>query len=237
MKKITFLFIFAVLSSFGAGAQSFNSSDPSIHMWGDTVTLVSHLTIFNTSASSKTVHVVRSNNNLASGHSSYFCWGTNCYTPPTDFSSTPQIIAAGGSDHSFLGYLNPRDSMGPHLGTSIVQYCFYDASNPGDSVCVDMTYIFTPVGIGEISSKTYLSNPYPNPADALTSISYNVSDSKNARMIIYNMLGSAVKEIKLAEKQSTILIATSDLKQGVYFYSIVTDGKQLASKKLVISHR
>jgi len=33
-----------------------------------------------------------------------------------------------------------------------------------------------------------------------------------------------------------LIVNTSGLKSGIYYYSIVTDGKNIASKKLVISH-
>jgi len=41
----------------------------------------------------------------------------------------------------------------------------------------------------------------------------------------------------LNDKQSTLVLSTSDLKSGVYFYSLIADGKSVASRKLVVAHR
>lgn len=197
----------------------------------DTAMMDAHISIVNTGTNQINVKVKRVAPNLVAGHTTYFCW-VNCYAPVDSVSPDSINLRAGDTTSVFHGYVNPHY----HPGTSVVNYVFYDMANITDSVPVTYTYIFNPVGINETSNTPVVSSAYPNPADGLTSISYNLNSSKDARLIFYNMLGSAVKEIKLTEKQSTLIIATSDLKSGVYFYSLIADGKSVSSKKLVIAH-
>jgi len=217
----------------GVNAQSLTTHGGTFYVAGDRFTAQqSHIQIINTGASPLSVNVMRDDVNLASGHSAYFCWGVTCYPPTTYVSPTSATIAAGDTNVSFVGYLDPQG----HSGVSVIAYSFYDQNNAADSVNVTYTYDIT-TGINELSSKATVSSAYPNPADGLTSISYYLPSVKDARLVFYNMLGSAVKEIKLTEKQSTLIITTSDLKSGVYFYSLIADGKSVSSKKLVVSHR
>lgn len=198
----------------------------------DTVTLEATVTIVNNGANSMYVRVARKAKNLMPHHTTQFCW-TLCYSSSTSISPDSILLNPGGSTSVFIGYVKPWGFE----GNSSVTYCFFD-SNPADSLYLTFNYTFlSTVGINEIPTRPVITNAYPNPADGVTSIVYNLNATKEAKLVIYNLLGSVVKEMKLTEKQNTVFISTTDLKSGIYFYSLVADGKAVSTRKLIVAHR
>ena len=188
-----------------------------------------HATITNISASSKDVSVQRTVNNLFSGHNSYFCW-VQCYSSGTSVAPDNITLAPGENTDVFRGDLETFAIS----GISIVSYCFYDVNNPSDSVCVEYIYDAT-TGLSEaVSGKNLISKAYPNPASTTTSFYVNLAKtSKNARLKFFNMLGAEVKDV--AVLQNTVKVNVSDLKSGIYFYTLVVDGKSTTTGKLMVS--
>ena len=93
------------------------------------------------------------------------------------------------------------------------------------------------VGVNEISGgMKFLSNAYPNPADNSSSVSYNLPSVSNAQLILSNMLGSELKRFHLTEKTGSVDLPVSTLPEGVYYYTLMNDGKPLISKRLMVSH-
>lgn len=89
-----------------------------------------------------------------------------------------------------------------------------------------------------INSNVTSLEAYPNPAKNSATINYSIpSNYRTGNLVVRNMIGSVVKTIPInggsTGKQS---ISTYDLPNGVYFYSIVGDGKTLSTKKLVVKH-
>ena len=81
-----------------------------------------------------------------------------------------------------------------------------------------------------------ISNAFPNPANISVSMKYDITEfSHKGQIVIYDMLGKAVKEITLSDKKGTAKINVYDLSAGVYFYSFLVDGKAVSTKKLVVS--
>ena len=59
----------------------------------------------------------------------------------------------------------------------------------------------------------------------------------NVDVIIYNLLGSEVKSIlnKNLQKDSTLIpLNLEDIEEGVYFISILVDGKVMETTKIVV---
>lgn len=77
---------------------------------------------------------------------------------------------------------------------------------------------------------------YPNPMAVNAVVNYYVpAKYKNPTMIIRNMVGKTVKTYNLHSGEETKLnINSSELTSGVYFYSIVSEGQTITTKKLVI---
>jgi hypothetical protein len=236
MKKITLFTLFVAASIFSV-AQSLSLSGATTPVAGDPNSSVEGVvTITNISSSSIDILVERTVNNLASGHTSNFCWGINCYGDATNITPIGDEITlgAGADTDCFHGWLNPHGFE----GQSTVTYNFFNMNNLNDNVSQTFVYdMVTGIPVAGVSAANPLSEASPNPANSLTGINYSTDGKSNAKIIIYNLLGTAVKEVKLNSKQGSLILATSDLNAGVYYYSLVTGNKTLATKKLVIAHK
>lgn len=88
-----------------------------------------------------------------------------------------------------------------------------------------------------VVSKINSANIYPNPAGSIAFIDYNIaSNTKDAKIVIYNILGAVSKEVELTKDEGRIEINTSNLNPGVYFYSLQIDGVKESTKRLVIKY-
>ena len=231
MKKIYSLFVLC-LAFYGVQAQSFTATN--VYVSGNPLFLLEgHATINNISGTSKDVLVERTYNDVFPGHSSYFCW-VQCYSPQTSVSPDPNPIPAGGFTDIFRGDLDTYAIS----GISNVNYCFYDANNIQDSVCVQYVFDAT-TGINEVpSNKNYLSKPYPNPASASTSFYVSLLKGyDHAEIRFFNMLGAEVKSVSINDSKNTIKVNVSDLKAGIYFYSLWVDGKTSGTGKLMVTQK
>ncbi len=83
---------------------------------------------------------------------------------------------------------------------------------------------------------TGLSNA-PNPCNSFTYISYRATKALNSKLLrldIYSAAGTLVQSVKLNAGQSRILVSTSNLKAGIYYYSISDGQNKSAIAKLVV---
>jgi hypothetical protein len=166
-----------------------------------------------------------------SGTVNTFCWGL-CFPPSTYTSPFAQTIQAGATCDQFYGDYNPITVP----GTSKISYVFFDMNNTNDSVAVTVKYNASPAGIKDDMLKLVkLSGAYPNPAINIVYVDYAIPESiTSASIVITNMLGAKVKEVNLADRSGKARIATTDLINGIYFYSLVADDQLLLTRKFVV---
>lgn len=233
MKKF-YTVIALAIASFCPAVLSAQSSlvMSNVHISGDPLFLMEgHATIRNNSNQTLDVLVERKVNIVWPGHSSYFCW-VQCYGSGTSLSPDPVTLAPNDTTDIFRGDLETNAIP----GIDTIAYCFFVQGNPADSVCV--TYRFdSTVGIGEVpSNRNYVSKAYPNPASTSTSFYVNVLKSgKSAQLKFFNMLGTEVKNIDVNETRGSVKVNVSDLKSGIYFYSLWVDGKSTGTGKLMVT--
>ncbi len=112
-----------------------------------------------------------------------------------------------------------------------------------------LTFIYTPTGVeGEPKDRTMptvfkLSQNSPNPVRGTTSISYQLPKPAKVSVVIYNILGQAVKNINEGSKEAGYYNIKWDgrdnrnslLGNGIYFYRLQA-GEYSATKKLVLMH-
>ncbi|MFM7176128.1 MAG: T9SS type A sorting domain-containing protein [Bacteroidota bacterium] len=231
MKKIYSILLILVFGAMSASAQnSFSISN--VYVNGDPAFMLQgHATITNTSGSGKDVAVTRTVNNLYPGHVGYFCW-FQCYPPNISVSPDFINIPAGGNITLFQADVETNAISGVSYNT----YCFYDVNNVSDSVCVNFVFDAT-TGISEVSNnRNYISKPFPNPSSESASFFVNIVRGSKARLKMFNMLGSEVKDVPLAENtRSSIKVNVSDLHAGLYFYSLYINGKSTLTGKLTVT--
>lgn len=88
------------------------------------------------------------------------------------------------------------------------------------------------------SDRITVSNVYPNPASDFAELDYSVQGNvRDAKVIIYNVLGSPVAEYVLDKNDRKLRINTREMPTSVYFYQLAVDGKKVATKKMLVRHQ
>lgn len=193
----------------------------------------------NTGTKNNEYAVLRNEVSMVPGHISYYCWNISCYGDSVDLSIDSTILAPGEKDSTFYGYLRPYDTVGGYTGTSVVNYKIFntDPGEPEDTV--SFTYIYTATELSGVQTKILTENDfyaYPNPAVNTLNIAFNdLSQFSNAEVVLRNILGSELKRQKVNIRRNLTEIDISELGRGVYFYSVVLDGKVFQTKKFAVT--
>lgn len=89
----------------------------------------------------------------------------------------------------------------------------------------------------QIEAPASLSQNKPNPFSSKTRIEMFVPKSvANATLYVYDLQGKQVKSITITGRGATFeTIHGSELQAGLYIYSLVTDGKLVGSKQMVLT--
>ncbi len=87
------------------------------------------------------------------------------------------------------------------------------------------------------SSKAILYQNAPNPFNVSTTIQYIIpDDSKSAVIYIFNLQGSLIsKKILTSMGEGSISISASELNAGMYNYTLVVDGVEISSKRMILT--
>ena len=150
----------------------------------------------------------------------YFCWVT-CFPPFTFQSIDPVVIQPNETLSIYSAHYKPKGQS----GSTLVAYTFYDDLNSSDSATVVLEYFMehsSAVFEGDMARRRFL-NPYPNPASNLLYFdNYENGVTKN-NVSIYNCTGNLVKQIQGSNFENTLQIDVSDLKSGIYLYTITSE--------------
>jgi len=103
---------------------------------------------------------------------------------------------------------------------------------------LSISVISSTVGINSGTEKAennlFVSAAYPNPANQEFKVSYNLNDNnQNARLAIFNAVGNQVKTIAIRSNSGVITVPMNNLRNGVYFYRIVSGGEVSKTKRVV----
>lgn len=197
---------------------------------------VRHFTVTNISNASKTYKVRKANIVLADAAAqTTFCTDMNCYGPGQMLSYNVPLNSNNSFDLS-LDY-----NTGSMTGITRVSYTVYDINNTSDSIMLTLEYnvVNGPASVGNTTLiKPSVSNPQPNPATGIFAINYKFGSTTpgDAKLIVYNMLGAAVLESEITSVEGTIRMDVSTLPAGVYFCTLSNNGRQLATKRLAVTH-
>lgn len=87
------------------------------------------------------------------------------------------------------------------------------------------------------NKKATLYDNNPNPFSVNTEIKFYIPvDSKNAKIIIHDLQGLEIKALELTQKgNGNVVINGSELKPGMYLYTLVIDNKIIDSKRMLLT--
>ena len=241
MKKFTLAFIsLALLSLISYGQSLIILDHAGNEITGQTITEVGYyssneitqeLGVTNNGTTDINLVVRKAEISVMAGTSNYFCLSV-CY-PPTVYESTNTVTIAPGETLSGTPGFSYHFFPSGIQGLSTISYTFFDIDNPDDTVQVIVNFEIELAGI-DINSNMHISDVYPNPATNTLHISYDLNSS-NSDIKLYNILGSEIKDVKISDSSSTADIDVSDLENGVYFYSFISDDKVLKQGRFVIN--
>ena len=77
----------------------------------------------------------------------------------------------------------------------------------------------------------------PNPFSTETQIRYQLPETvAKATLYIYDMQGKQIKAVDVAERgMSSVTIGGGDLAAGMYFYSLIADGQEVDTKRMILT--
>ena len=92
-------------------------------------------------------------------------------------------------------------------------------------------------GVGDIAAKcTVLYQNTPNPFTERTTIRFSLpEDAQNAYIYIFDMTGKMQKQIPVDASMQSITINGYELSAGMYIYSLVVNGKEMDTKRMILS--
>ncbi len=241
MKKITLAFISLTLLSLVSFGQSILILDHAGNeITGQTITEIGYystteitqeLGITNNGAADINIVVRKAEIDVMENTSNYFC--LNACFPSNVYQSTNTVTIAPGETLSGAGGFSYHFFPNGIQGASIISYTFFNADTPNDTVQVIVNF---EVELSDISdnNKLYVSDVYPNPATNMLHISYDIN-TVNPDFKVYNILGSEINDITVTRSNTTANVDISNLSNGVYFYSFISEDKVLKQGKFVIN--
>lgn len=83
-----------------------------------------------------------------------------------------------------------------------------------------------------------LEQNVPNPFAEQTTINYEIPNTvQKAQILFYNQNGQLIQTVNLEERgKGSLKVFGNDLSTGIYSYSLITDGKLIATKKMIKTH-
>ena len=88
-----------------------------------------------------------------------------------------------------------------------------------------------------LENTSMLEQNQPNPFHQETTIKYYLAEQTNqATMYVYDMNGKQIESFNLQEKgNQSLTIQKNKLQAGMYYYSFIVDGKEIATKKMILT--
>jgi hypothetical protein len=229
-RLLTLVFIFAALvSTYGQSLQIENAYGNYYDPLQDALAI--SCDIRNIGNTTEDILVKSSVQYVPSGTINFLCWA-QCYGPAVTLAPAPLTADPNGVIDQFHGYYRNYGV----LEEATIQYIFFLENNPNDSIVLNA--VFNPATVGINNAKApALFSASPNPANEQFKITYaNLSDSNNAVLEVYNMLGSKVYNTSLNATSGQVEIPSNNFKSGLYLYTIRQDGKSTFTGKIVVKH-
>ena len=177
---------------------------------------------------------------IGSGQKSFLCFSSDCENEVIANNKRRiddvevQQLAPGLIAENIYAVLE----TGLLKGISTVTYRIAVENSPEENIDLELQYEVSEPPKGGLlysSLNVDLSDVYPNPVTEIAIFDYYIkNDSKEAKIIIHNVLGSVAGEYKLNPYERQLKISVENFNPGVYFYSLYIDNEGVATKKLVV---
>lgn len=86
------------------------------------------------------------------------------------------------------------------------------------------------------SSKSILYQNSPNPFKETTTIRFSLEDNVNTAFVcIFDMTGKMLKKVMVSNGDSSISINRGEIGEGMFFYSLIVNGREIDTKRMIIT--
>jgi hypothetical protein len=177
---------------------------------------------------------------MVAGAKYQYCWGAACSPWISANNALPEVVTMAAQESNSSFHIKYRHYG--YTGQSIVRFCWYDANNAADIFCYDVNFCVDVEGgcvvdVQEVVTTASIAQISPNPASESASIAFSFSTKPaNALLVVYNMVGETVATYPINQRQGQIRVIARELNSGIYFCSLMHEGKKLETKRLVVSH-
>jgi len=90
--------------------------------------------------------------------------------------------------------------------------------------------------VNPVVAQCNLTQNAPNPFTSQTEIKYYVAAGvKEASICVFDMQGKMLKKINVAAGQNSVIIQGSTLQAGMYLYSLIADGQEVDTKRMILT--
>lgn len=232
MRRFLLSTVLAMISQ-GLVAQSFEISRLDESYKGSIgETIHAPIRVKNTSDKQITLILKRADTQIGSTQKHFFCPDNNCLEQRTD-SYTIKLEPGQTLQNFSIGL-----AAGLSEGTSTISYTLINKANPADVTHLDLNFLVE--GKREknniyVSSAITVHDIYPNPVATTARLNYSLHSEKlKAKIIIHNILGTALLVYDLPASQTSIKIDAERFNTGMYFYTLYLNNEGIITRKLMV---
>lgn len=172
------------------------------------------------------------------GTSNTFCWG-ECYLPynagerPVWVSNLTETLQPGTLFEGFHAYYYPAGTE----GLTKFRFVWYPTDAPTDTAYVDIVFDTRASAVGqqELAAAAPAVEVFPNPATGANMTLRFSGDLGGAQWVLNNALGAVERQGSLRAGVADVAVNLDGLPSGVYFASIVRQGRMVATRRVVIT--
>ena len=109
-------------------------------------------------------------------------------------------------------------------------------SLPGGIPCDEcVNHNLTAINSNLPEKKSYFLNSHPNPAFNSVTIEYELPiEVKKGEIVFYDINGKEMKRYNIDNTFNSLLISTSEMQAGTYFYKLMVHGNQSIAKSIIV---
>ena len=95
--------------------------------------------------------------------------------------------------------------------------------------------LLSPTSLLKNTGGNVLYQNTPNPFTGSTTIRFLLSDdTRDAAICIFDMSGKMLRQIPVDSRMESIVVNAGDLSAGLYLYSLVVNGQEIDTKRMII---
>lgn len=232
MRRVLLVLVFAISSQW-LKAQSFELTRPEESYKGNFGEMIyAPVKLKNTSDKAITIVLKRTETQIGSSQKQYFCPDNTCLEQRID--SYTIKLEPGQTLHNFSIGLE----AGLSEGASSLSYVLYNKTTPAEVTKFDLNFMVEgkrEKGNVYVSNFITLHEIYPNPVMTTALLNYSLHSEKlKAKIIIHNILGTALLAYDLPANQNTVKIEVGPLNTGIYFYTLYLNNEGVVTRKLMV---